>query len=343
MTATLPLASWTDLLISRSRALADGWTDEEIRARLAGRHWTALRRGQYCSTAELEASTAGRRLHLELLALLRRLHRPETVASGRTAALLHGLLVPDEGAPVLQLTDPHRWRDGRGYRIHRAELPPAEVTALGPFPVTTVARTLVDCARRWPVLDAVAALDDALLRGLVTADGLEAVLVREPTIKGLPAARRAVALSDGRAESWLETAWRVRHTGARLPAPQLQVEIRVAGSLLKVVDGYLPEQAIAIECDGRVKMTDPYRGRAPSTVLWEEKRAEDAVRALGIRVIRLASSDVHRDWAQTAHRIATMVAAPVPVLLPFETHPRTVGRVRPGTQRWAIYRGDEPP
>ena len=327
----LPAATWTDLLTSRAQARAAGRTDDELRALLTSGRWTALRRGQYCATAELDAATPTRRLHLELLALQRHLDRPGAALSHTTAARLHGLRVPRSTDEVHRLTDPERWRSGRGYRMTRAALPPTEVTRLGPFRITTTARTLVDCAREHAEVDAVAALDDALLRGFVTEGELHAVLHRARFVRGTPAACRAVERADARAESWLETAWRLRHLAAGLPAPQLQVEIWIAGRLVKVVDGWLPEQALAIECDGQVKYTDPYRGRSPAQVLWAEKKAEDALRAVGVRVVRLTSADVYGGWAAAEARIRREVAAPLPRLAPFRAVPRAAGRARPRT------------
>jgi hypothetical protein len=179
-----------------------------------------------------------------------------------------------------------------------------------------------------PEVDAVAALDDALLRDLVATDQLAGVLDSCPTSRGTPAARRAVARADGRAESWLETAWRLRHLAAGLPVPQLQVEMWVQGRLVKVVDGWLPEHALAFECDGKIKYTAPYAGRTPAEVLWAEKRAEDALRAVGIRVVRVVTSDVLSGWPALAERTQWELAAPVPALRAFRTVPRLRGRVR---------------
>ena len=317
------------MVFSRAQARASGRTEEEMRALLTSGRWTALRRGQYCVAADLEAATDARRFHLELLALQRHLDRPSAAASHTTAARLHGLEVARPTADVLRLTDPDRWRAGHGYRMTRAALHPDEVIRLGPITVTTVARTLVDCARECAEIDAVAAMDDALLREKVTPAQLRAVLDRAPFTRGMPAARRALARADGRAESWLESAWRVRHLAAGLPRPELQVEIWLGSRLVKVVDGWLPDHAIAFECDGKVKYTDPYRGRDPAEVLWREKRAEDLMRSVGIRVVRVVTGDVFGGWPALAARTRRELVSPVPALHAFRAVPRIAGRVRP--------------
>ena len=124
---------------------------------------------------------------------------------------------------------------------------------------------------------------------------------------------RAVALADGRAESPLETRGRLRIVGAGLPTPELQVEIRVGGRLVGVVDAWFEDAAVAVEFDGRVKYTDPWRGRTPEQVLWEEKRREDELRALDIRVVRIADADLGARLAGgRAAAAATCCATPGP-------------------------------
>ena len=318
------------LLVSRAEALARGRTPDEVRWLLRTGRWTALRRGLYVPTADLAPETdPHRRFWLEAMALERHLDRPTAAFSHATAARMWGLTVSATAGPELRLTDPVGPRRGRDFRISAAALPADDVTRAGPLLVTRPARTLVDCAREWPDVDAVAAIDDALLRGRVRPPDLQAVVERTPRRPGTPAAARAVDLADGRAESWLESAWRVRHLGAGLPRPLLQVEIWVDGRLVKVVDGWFGDAAVAVECDGQVKYARPCRGRSPAQVLWEEKRAEDALRAVGIRVIRVVAADVRSGWPALVSRTRRELAAPVPRLGAFSAVPRLVGRVRP--------------
>lgn len=50
----------------------------------------------------------------------------------------------------------------------RVQLPGADVAVRGPLGLTTVPRTLIDCAREWDLEDAVVAMDAALLREWTT-------------------------------------------------------------------------------------------------------------------------------------------------------------------------------
>ena len=157
-------------------------------------------------------------------------------------------------------------------------------------------------------------MDAALLAGRTTADELRA-RPRRPSRRwpGGPRAARAVALADGRAESPLETRGRLRIVGAGLPTPELQVEIRTGGRLVAVVDAWFDDAAVAVEFDGQVKYTDPWRGRTPERVLWEEKRREDELRALDIRVVRIADADLGAAVAaRRAARCDALLATPGP-------------------------------
>ncbi|MGY1848623.1 type IV toxin-antitoxin system AbiEi family antitoxin domain-containing protein [Blastococcus sp. SYSU DS1021] len=309
-----------------------GYDHPEIRRLLSSGTWVRLRRGVH-ATAEAvrSATTDGTRHRLECLAVLLELDRPTVALSHETAAHLWELPVPRRStAGPIRLTDPGLSRQGRGYRITQAPLGPDDVTSEGPLRVTTTARTLLDVVRRWPLDDAVVALDAALLRKRITVQQLTqgaAALQRWP---GARRAARAVALADGRAESPLETRGRLRILGAAFPAPELQVEIRTEGRLVGVVDAWFGAAAVAVEFDGKVKYTDPWRGRTPAQVLWEEKRREDELRALGVRVIRVADEDVDRDWPRVEARLRELLAAPAPTGRRFTATPRARGRVRAG-------------
>ncbi|MGY1835564.1 type IV toxin-antitoxin system AbiEi family antitoxin domain-containing protein [Blastococcus sp. SYSU DS0510] len=309
-----------------------GYEHPEIRRLRSSGAWVCLRRGVYAPADVIRsATTDGTRHRLECLAVLLELDRPTLALSHGTAARLWGLPTPRATtAGPIRLTDPRLSRQGRGYRVTQAPLRPDDVTSEGPLRLTTTTRTLLDGARRWPLDDAVVAMDAALLGRRVTvqqlADGAAA-------LQGWPGARRAaraVDLADGRAESPLETRGRLRIIGAGLPAPVLQVEIHSAGRLVGVVDAWFGAAAVAVEFDGKVKYTDPWRGRTPAEVLWEEKRREDELRALGIRVVRVADEDLDRGWPRVEARLRELLTATGPTVRRFTATPRARGRTRAG-------------
>jgi hypothetical protein len=283
-------------------------------------------------TADQLASidTGGQRHRVDCLAVLLELSRRTAVVSHESAARLWGFPVQRHHVGPVRLTDPTLSRRARGYTVTQAPLRSGEVMRSGPVRLTGAARTLLDCARQWPLDDAVVALDAALLAERVTPVQLTAALGALRGWRQASRAVRAVELADGRAESPLETRGRLRIIGAGLPTPELQVEIRARGRLVGVVDGWFEDAAVAVEFDGQVKYTDPWRGRSPERVLWEEKRREDELRALDIRVVRIADPDLGGRWPATESRLRTLLASPGPAVRSFTATPRRAGLPRTG-------------
>ncbi len=280
-------------LFTSADLVARGVSQREVATAVRAGAWVRLRPGVFVRAADLaEVERTARRPGLDALAVAAGLDRPSAVFSGATAAWVWGLPRPASEPRIVQLTDPHRWRRGRGWAMAHARLPGDEVTVRGAYRVTTAARTVVDLAREWPEIDAVAAVDAALLRRLTTRPELELVLTRQASVPGIPRSVRAVALADGRAETWLETWGRLTFDALGLPPFVPQVELWVDGRLVKVVDGWYAEAALAVEFDGRIKYRRPGFGRTPEEELWREKRTEDLLRSLGIRIVRVVAEDM---------------------------------------------------
>jgi hypothetical protein len=285
----------------------------------------------YITPADIAASQAeGRRHRLDCLAVLLELRRPTVAASHASAAHLWGFLVRRQRLTTVRLTDPTLSRKGRGYVVTQAPLRPADVVRNGPLRWTSAARTLLDCAREWDVDDAVVALDAALRSGATTSAELRGAT---EALRGWPRVRRAVRavdLADGRAESPLETRGRLRLVGAGFTPTELQVEIRSSSRLIGVVDAWFDEAAVAVEFDGQVKYRDPWRNRSPEQVLWDEKRREDELRALDVRVVRIVDRDVDDEWARKEAHLRRLLAVPGPADRRFTATARPLGRQRAG-------------
>jgi hypothetical protein len=310
-------------LFTTAEARLTGYGPAEIRSLCLTGQWVRLRRGILVTAADLAAGEEqGRRYRMDCLAVLLSLDRQTAVLSHASAARLWSLPVPHRLDPTIRLTDPAQWRQGRGWRMTCAPLLPTERGRSGPLRLTSAARTLVDCAREWRLQDAVVAMDAALLAGRTTTDELRARAAAVHHWPGASRAVRAAALTDGRAESPLETRGRLRIIGSGLPAPELQVAIRSGGRLVGVVDAWFDEAAVAVEFDGRVKYTNPWRERSPERVLWEEKRREDELRALDIRVVRIADADLGDRWPAIGSRLGHLLATPGPSPRSFTATPR---------------------
>jgi hypothetical protein len=316
-------------LFTTAEAIAAGYGHSEIRSLCGTGRWFQIRRGVLISASDLAAADQrGHRHDVDCLAVLMSLGRGTAFVSHGSAGRLWGLPVPQGLEPTIRLTDTEQWRRGTDWRMVRAPLLPAQRWRKGPLRLTSAARTLVDCAREWPLPAAVVAMDAGLLAKRTTPEELRSVAAGVHHWPGATRARRAAALADGRAESPLETRTRLRIVGAGLPTPALQVEIRAAGGLIGVVDGWFEEAAVALECDGRVKYADPWRGRTAERVLWEEKR-EDELRALDIRFVRIVDPDLGpARWPAVEARLRHLVASPGPAIRRFTAVPRTRGVAR---------------
>ncbi len=293
-------------------AVRAGYTPEEVQAEVSRGRWVRLRRGVYAERAVAEAADGDpvARHRLECAGVLVRL-RGRAVISHASAARLGGIVVPPSRTGTVRLTDEVQWRRGRGYEVARAALPASDVRALSAFRVTAPARTLVDCAREWPLEDAVVAMDAALNAELLSRRELTDAVLAASHWVGVGDAARAANLADGRAESPLETLGRLRIVGSGLPTPELQVGIRDSRGLVGRVDAWYEEAAVAVEFDGLVKYEAPRDGRSPARVLWEEKRREDRLRNLDIRVLRVVRADLGPAWGRVRARLATLLATPL--------------------------------
>ncbi len=293
-------------------AVRVGYRPDEIRAELASGRWHRLRRGVYIGAADLRATAGDARARhvVDCIAVLASL-RLGPVLSHASAARVHRLLVPAGVDDTVRLTDEVQWRRGRGYVVTRASLPTGDVGRLETHGVTTPARTLVDCAREWDLVDSVVAMDAALHHGVLSREDLHEAVLRATHWVGIGDAARAFGLADGLAESPLESRGRLALLAAGLPRPELQVELHGPGGPVARVDAWYEHAAVAVEFDGRVKYLDPFDGRDPGEVLWREKRREDLVRELGVRVVRLTQEDVlPRRRVDLAARLAPLLAAP---------------------------------
>lgn len=298
-----------------------GYRPDEIRTAVVSGAWHRVRRGVYATAEEWVAAAHDERArHLLSAAAGLAVLRSGPVLSHASAARFHRLVLPRNVEGVVRLTHPDEWRNGQGYRISAAALPPQDVVETDSFAVTGVARTLVDCAREWSVADGVVAMDAALFARQVRRSELTAAVLQQSHWLGIGTAARALGLADGRAESPLETLGRLAILEAGLPRPELQVDLYGPRGFVGRVDAWYEAAAVAVEFDGRVKYVDPRGGRSPSEVAWKEKRREDEIRDLDVRVVRIVQADLPL-LERPSERLRALLSRPL-------TGPRRFGIVR---------------
>jgi hypothetical protein len=274
-------------LLRRSDALADGLTDGELARAVRRGELSRLRRGAYLPEP---SELAGRDRHAAVVAAaLADLTLPAAV-SHLSAAALHGLPLWNVRLDRVHLLrrPPANGSGSRAVHLHVARLPDDEVTSVGGVLVTDLTRTAVDVARTLPFEEAVVVVDGALATGKTTHERLSECLGRMGSVPGTRRAARVLAFADGRSESVGESRSRVLIHRLRLPAPDLQVELRRPdGSRIARCDFGWREQRTVAEFDGRIKYGRLLRtGQSPGDAVFEEKVREDEIRDAGWKVTR---------------------------------------------------------
>jgi hypothetical protein len=94
---------------------------------------------------------------------------------------------------------------------------------------------------------------------------------------------------------------------AGLPEPLLQQAVYVGPHLVAVLDMYWPGRGVFAECDGKVKYTDPWRGRTAADVAWEEKRRHDHLLDLDLQGVRITAEDLDGPWNDKVERLRALL------------------------------------
>ena len=174
------------------------------------------------------------------------------VLAGYSAAELLGASCGPTDAPAEVLLT----RIGRqayrcpGLRVHRDLVEPSEITAAGPYGVTTAVRTAFDLIRWAPTLREKVVAVDALAFAcrIEPADVLRLRMLHWGA-RGASHIVPVLRLCDAKAESPMETRIRIALHEHGLPAPEIQFEVE-AGGRVRRLDLAYPSVKLAIEYDG---------------------------------------------------------------------------------------------
>ncbi len=284
-------------VISAGDARALGAQDGDIRALIAARLWTRLRRGVYGDVAFV--GTSGDHRHLENAAALLAACGADTVVSHVSGARILGLPTPygDVGDEVeLTRRPPRHGNAPTGARIHVSDYDDADVVLVDGVPVLGGARLALDCASTLQPPDGLAVADALLRREMVTRQQLADARIREHGRRGSAQARRVLERADGGSESWFESASRWWLLEAGLPCPELQREFVGPGWSARV-DMWFDESRVVGEADGAGK----YAGADGQRALIQEKRREDRIREEhDVRFVRWMPTDISTARRRTA-------------------------------------------
>lgn len=193
---------------------------------------------------------------------------------------------------------PHR----AGVRARSAELLEHDVVRLGPqgVPCLRPARAVADLLRLLPPADAVVVADAVQHAGLCDATALVHELTSAAGLRHVVRARRALELSDARAESPPQSRLRLalREVGLD-PVPQFVV-LDADGRSVARVDLALPEVRLALGHDGRAVHDRP-------DAFVADRRRQNALVAAGWTVLRFTATDLRHGAAPAVAQVLGLV------------------------------------
>lgn len=276
-------------LVSTAELVERGVSRRRLETFVRSGELVRVRRGVYVARRDIPSGVAATEDRIALRAKAAATgHRDGTVLSHVSALALHGLPVYDLDASRVTTT---RQRSGSGTRAgdfavcHSAHLDGA-ITEVDGIPVTTVARTVVDVARQRRFSGALCAADAALKTGLCSLADLRDELDAAARRSGIAHARAVIDFADGQAESVLESISRLAVHRLRLPAPELQVELKLSSGRVARVDLFWKEFNLVGECDGVAKYGAERGVERVREVLEEEKERQIEIESDGFRVSR---------------------------------------------------------
>jgi hypothetical protein len=277
-------------LLTSAQAAAAGLTTRQRDHRVRTGRWLHLARTVYA------VAGAPRTFHQRALAACLAAG-PGAAASHRTAAHLLGLSPfarpPDDIEVVVPLA--HSARTPLA-TIHRTTyLPPADIATVARIPVTRPARTLVDVSRHASCATLEEAVDDAVIRGLVTLDRLRARRGSRPLAAVL------ATWTDDMPDSLAEMRLVRRLLAAGVPQPTLQHEIWHQRTLVARLDLAWPHAKVGYELDSR-------RWHSSPAAHQRDMLRHNRLRALGWTVFQAGPAQLKDDGRALAVPVLARLA-----------------------------------
>jgi len=278
-------------VVTRQQVFARGLSDGVIEHRLGTGRWRRMASGVY-ALAGTDATWRQKVLAACLSGGL------GGVASHSSAAALWGL--SGFVAGTVEVTVPRgRSHASRLAVVHQTrQLDPVDASTIDGIPVTRVARTLVDLAGCVDDARLEDAVDDAVIRRLVTLERLErrAAALRRPGRGGGQRLDSVLATwrGDDVPESVAEMRLVRRLLAAGVPSPELQYEVRgTGGHVVARLDVAWPRFQSGFELDG-------FRWHANPRGYQRDRRRHNQLKTLGWTVFQATPADLRGDGRELA-------------------------------------------
>jgi very-short-patch-repair endonuclease len=282
-------------VVARRQLIALGLSGDAIDYRLAvGRLWVVMPRTY--AVGQRRLPPLGRSMAAVLSSAA------GVVLSHRSAAALWGVRDPRAGA--VHVTTPRKSTSSKLVRRHHVDLPDDEVTAHEGIPVTTVPRTVLDCASTATIDEVEVAIRQVEFLRLYDQLSLLDLIERYPGRRGTARARVALArieaLPSGRVRSPLETKFLPFLRRHRLPRPRLNDWITVG------------EKRFQVDCHwagiGEIVELDSWQAHGTRSGFRDDRARDRSLRAAGYGVTRISWSQLDDEAEAIASDLRRLLA-----------------------------------
>lgn len=293
-------------VVLRRELIAQGYTDQQIRALVKSGQLVRIRHGAYVESEIWQELDAANRHRLHVRAVLKRAH-PATVVTHVSAAVERG--APVWGIPLdvvhVTRTDQKAGRREAGVVHHCGVLPEDEVEVVNGVPLSRPARCAVEVTTQAAVEQALVTVNGMLHAQLMTHEELAVAVESFKHWPDTLATRIVLQLADSRVQSPGESRTLYLCWAQHLPRPEPQVPILDEyGRVIAYVDFAWMHYGVFMEFDGKAKYQRFRRkGETLEEFLIREKQREERICQLtGWVCIRISWADLENP-ARTARRI----------------------------------------
>lgn len=282
-------------LVTRRQAIDAGYRERELRT-LTATHgaWVTVRRGVYVERSLWEGADDRGQWTMRDRAAHLAMTKPHTMSHDSAARLL-GLETLNAKRPLSHIVRPGVGgsRTEHGVKHHLSRVSPRTTETVEGIEVTGLARTALDIGREHGFEAGAVAVDGALRRGVTRqqlADELE-LMENWPYITS---SRAAVEIGDAGAETVGETMARLLVLELGIGRPSTQFAVRIPSG---VAWCDLRVGCHVFEFDGRIKYRRADYGgvadRPVEDVLWDERKRQQEICALGLGMSRIIWADFY--------------------------------------------------
>lgn len=230
--------------------------------------------------------------------------RRQATVTGRAAAAMHGARWIDPDIPI-ELNFANN-RSPSGIVTRRETLLADELTYCGGLPVTTLARTAFDLARRGTCRRRIADLDALANATRFPVNDVLTIADAHPHLRGVRRVPATLNAVDSGAQSPRETYLRLDLINAGFPRPMTQIPVARPGGRWYYLDMGWPDILVAVEYDGEHHRTS----RSAYAV---DVERQDYLISIGWIIVRVLADHrradvigrVKRAWDARSERIAS--------------------------------------